>query len=87
MLLAYVSQSVACDNSFHREPDSTYYELPAGSQQGERPLASTSTPGCHCSAAESSMDIYHLRDMNDNVMVGQWATFWLPQWPLHKKAE
>ncbi|CAG03195.1 unnamed protein product, partial [Tetraodon nigroviridis] len=50
------------------EPDSTYYELPPGSQQGERPLASTSTPGCHCSAAESSMDVYHLRDMNDNVM-------------------
>uniref|UniRef100_A0A674NRR5 Cellular tumor antigen p53 n=1 Tax=Takifugu rubripes TaxID=31033 RepID=A0A674NRR5_TAKRU len=50
------------------EPDSTYYELPPGSQQGERPVPSTSTPGCHCSAAESSMDVYHLRDMNDNVM-------------------
>lgn len=59
----------------YREPDSTYYELPPGSQQGERPVPSTSTPGCHCSATESSMDVYHLRDMNDNVMVGQQAPF------------
>lgn len=54
----------------HREPDSTYFELPPGSQSGERPLPSTSTPGSHRSAAEGSMDVYHMRDMNDNVMVG-----------------
>lgn len=56
-----------------REPDSTYFELPPGSQPGERPVPSTSTPGSHHSAAEGSMDVYHLRDMNDNVMVGTWA--------------
>ncbi|XP_034446171.1 tumor protein p73 isoform X4 [Hippoglossus hippoglossus] len=50
------------------EPDSTYFELPPGSQPGERPVPSTSTPGSHCSAAEVSMDVYHMRDMNDNVM-------------------
>lgn len=60
---------------FHREPDSTYFELPPGSQPGEQPVPSASTPGCSCSAAESSMDVYHLRNMNDNVMVGTWATF------------
>lgn len=54
----------------HREPDSTYFELPPGSQPGERPVPSTSTPGSHHSTAEGSMDVYHLRDMNDNVMVG-----------------
>ncbi|KAK1898851.1 Tumor protein p73 [Dissostichus eleginoides] len=51
------------------EPDSTYFELPPGSQPGERPLPSTSTPGSHCSAAEVSMDVYQMRDMNDNVMI------------------
>ncbi|TKS77391.1 Tumor protein p73 [Collichthys lucidus] len=50
------------------EPDSTYFELPPGSQPGERPMPSTSTPGSHRNAAEGSMDVYHLRDMNDNVM-------------------
>uniref|UniRef100_A0A671XAG7 Cellular tumor antigen p53 n=1 Tax=Sparus aurata TaxID=8175 RepID=A0A671XAG7_SPAAU len=50
------------------EPDSTYFELPPGSQPGERPVPSTSTPGGHRSAAEGSMDVYQLRDMNDNVM-------------------
>lgn len=66
---------VAFGSFSNREPDSTYYELPPGSQQGERPVPSASTPGCHCSAAESSMDVYHLRDMNDNMMVGQQAPF------------
>ncbi|GLD45881.1 tumor protein p73 isoform X1, partial [Lates japonicus] len=50
------------------EPDSTYFELPPGSQPGEQPVPSTSTPGSHRSAAEVSMDVYHMRDMNDNVM-------------------
>uniref|UniRef100_A0A7N8XXB7 Cellular tumor antigen p53 n=1 Tax=Mastacembelus armatus TaxID=205130 RepID=A0A7N8XXB7_9TELE len=50
------------------EPDSTYFELPPGSQPGERPVPSTSTPGSHRNAAEVSMDVYHMRDMNDNVM-------------------
>ncbi|XP_029362641.1 tumor protein p73 isoform X2 [Echeneis naucrates] len=50
------------------EPDSTYFELPPGSQSGERPMPSTSTPGSHRCAAEVSMDVYHMRDMNDNVM-------------------
>lgn len=58
----------------HREPDSTYFELPPGSQPGQRPVPSTSTPGSHHSTAEGSMDVYHLRDMNDNVMVGTWAS-------------
>ena len=53
-----------------REPDSTYFELPPGTQPGERPMPSTSTPGNHRSAADVSMDVYHMRDMNDNVMVG-----------------
>ncbi|MEQ2287045.1 hypothetical protein AMECASPLE_008477 [Ameca splendens] len=52
------------------EPDSTYYELPTNSQRGEHPVASTSTPGNHRNCAEVSMDVYHIRDMNDNVMVG-----------------
>ncbi|XP_019743610.1 tumor protein p73 isoform X3 [Hippocampus comes] len=47
------------------EPDSTYYELPPG---GERPVPSTSTSGNRSSTAEVSMDVYHMRDMNDNVM-------------------
>lgn len=51
-----------------REPDSTYFELPPGSQPGERSVPSTSTPS-HRSAAEVSMDVYHMRDINDNVMV------------------
>ncbi|KAG7242465.1 hypothetical protein INR49_021948 [Caranx melampygus] len=50
------------------EPDSTYFELPPGSQPGERSVPSTSTPGSHRSAAEVSMDVYHMRDINDNVM-------------------
>ncbi|KAM9829756.1 tumor protein p73 isoform 2-T2 [Syngnathus typhle] len=50
------------------EPDSTYYELPPGSQGGERPVPSTSTPGNRSSTAEVSMDVYHMREMNDNVM-------------------
>lgn len=53
-----------------REPDSTYFELPPGNQPGEQPVPSTSTPGSHRSAADVSMDVYHMRDMNDNVMVG-----------------
>lgn len=58
----------------HREPDSTYFELPPGSHTGERPVPSTSTPGSHHNTAEGSMDVYHLRDTNDNVMVGTWAS-------------
>ncbi|XP_014828505.1 PREDICTED: tumor protein p73 isoform X1 [Poecilia mexicana] len=50
------------------EPDSTYYELPPSSQRGEHPVPSTSTPGNHRNCAEVSMDVYHIRDMNDNVM-------------------
>uniref|UniRef100_A0A3Q4G7V7 Cellular tumor antigen p53 n=1 Tax=Neolamprologus brichardi TaxID=32507 RepID=A0A3Q4G7V7_NEOBR len=50
------------------EPDSTYFELPPGSQPGEQPVPSTSNPGNHHSTAEVSMDVYHMRDMNENVM-------------------
>lgn len=56
-----------------REPDSTYYELPPGSQGAERPVPSAGTLGIHRSAAEASMDVYQMRDMNANVMVGTWA--------------
>ncbi|CAG6021260.1 unnamed protein product, partial [Menidia menidia] len=31
-------------------------------------MPSTSTPGNHRNSAEVSMDVYHMRDMNDNVM-------------------
>uniref|UniRef100_A0A8C5N954 Cellular tumor antigen p53 n=1 Tax=Gouania willdenowi TaxID=441366 RepID=A0A8C5N954_GOUWI len=50
------------------EPDTTYFELPPNSQPGEHPMPSTSTPGSHHNTAELSMDVYHMRDMNDNVM-------------------
>lgn len=74
----------------NREPDSTYFELPPGSQPGERPVPSTSTPGSHRAAAESSMDVFHLRDINDNVMVRCFSFcptlsvhFFLKQCPCH----
>lgn len=51
-----------------REPDTTYFELPHGGHSGERAAPSTSTPS---NATEVCMDIYHMRDMNDNVMVGR----------------
>uniref|UniRef100_A0A3B5B0B7 Cellular tumor antigen p53 n=1 Tax=Stegastes partitus TaxID=144197 RepID=A0A3B5B0B7_9TELE len=51
----------------YREPDSTYFELPPNTQPGEHPVPSTSTPGNHHNT-EVSMDVYHMRDMNDNVM-------------------
>uniref|UniRef100_A0A8C8H082 Cellular tumor antigen p53 n=1 Tax=Oncorhynchus tshawytscha TaxID=74940 RepID=A0A8C8H082_ONCTS len=47
------------------EPDTTYFELPHGGHSGERQAPSTSTPS---NATEVCMDIYHMRDMNDNVM-------------------
>uniref|UniRef100_A0A673YPG3 Cellular tumor antigen p53 n=1 Tax=Salmo trutta TaxID=8032 RepID=A0A673YPG3_SALTR len=47
------------------EPDTTYFELPHGGHSGERAAPSTSTPS---NATEVCMDIYHMRDMNDNVM-------------------
>uniref|UniRef100_A0A3P9J0V9 Tumor protein p73 n=2 Tax=Oryzias TaxID=8089 RepID=A0A3P9J0V9_ORYLA len=50
------------------EPDSTYFELPPNSRPGEHPVASTSISGSHCNSAEVSMDVYHMRDTNDNVM-------------------
>lgn len=34
-------------------------------------MPSTCTPGSHHSPADVSMDVYHMRDMNDNVMVGK----------------
>uniref|UniRef100_A0A6Q2ZQ82 Tumor protein p73 n=1 Tax=Esox lucius TaxID=8010 RepID=A0A6Q2ZQ82_ESOLU len=48
------------------EPDTTYFELPQGDHSGERTDPSTSAPGNH--ASEVCMDVYHMRDMNDNVM-------------------
>ncbi|XP_077460307.1 tumor protein p73 isoform X2 [Stigmatopora argus] len=50
------------------EPDSTYYELPASDQENVRPVPSTSNLGNQSRTAEVSMDVYHMRDMNDNVM-------------------
>nr|XP_057940019.1 tumor protein p73 isoform X2 [Doryrhamphus excisus] len=50
------------------EPDSTYYELPPGNQEGERSVPSTNTSGNQGSIAEISMDVYHMRDMSDNVL-------------------
>uniref|UniRef100_A0A8C6Q2F4 Cellular tumor antigen p53 n=1 Tax=Nothobranchius furzeri TaxID=105023 RepID=A0A8C6Q2F4_NOTFU len=50
------------------EPDSTYFELPPNSQRGEHAVPSTSTPANHRNSAEVSMDVFHMRDMNDNVM-------------------
>ncbi|KAK6307924.1 hypothetical protein J4Q44_G00211950 [Coregonus suidteri] len=47
------------------EPDTTYFELPHGGHSGERVAPSTSAPS---NATEVCMDIYHMRDMNDNVM-------------------
>ncbi|XDV48474.1 hypothetical protein PO909_017880 [Leuciscus waleckii] len=46
------------------EPDSTYFELPQAGHSGDR--ASSSLPS---NRAEVCMDVYHMRDMNDNVMV------------------
>lgn len=51
----------------YREPDSTYFELPPGSHPGDRSAPSTSVPN---NRSEVCMDVYHMRDMNDNVMVG-----------------
>ncbi|XP_077079926.1 tumor protein p73 isoform X11 [Siphateles boraxobius] len=45
------------------EPDSTYFELPQAGHSGDR--ASSSLPS---NRAEVCMDVYHMRDMNDNVM-------------------
>lgn len=49
----------------YREPDSTYYELPQPGHSGDR-VATSSLPS---NRAEVCMDVYHMRDMNDNVMV------------------
>ncbi|XP_048066661.1 tumor protein p73 isoform X5 [Megalobrama amblycephala] len=46
------------------EPDSTYFELPQAGHSGDR-VASSSLPS---NRAEVCMDVYHMRDMNDNVM-------------------
>uniref|UniRef100_A0A3Q3X917 Cellular tumor antigen p53 n=1 Tax=Mola mola TaxID=94237 RepID=A0A3Q3X917_MOLML len=44
-----------CVLSFHREPDSTYFELPPGSQPGERPVPSTSNLGTQRSASQYNL--------------------------------
>ena len=44
--------------------------MPPGGQSGERPVPSTSTPGGHRGATEVCMDVYHMRDLEDGVMVG-----------------
>ncbi|XP_056628381.1 tumor protein p73 isoform X4 [Triplophysa dalaica] len=46
------------------EPDSTYYELPQPGHSGDR-VATSSLPS---NRAEVCMGVYHMRDMNDNVM-------------------
>ncbi|XP_026867091.1 tumor protein p73 [Electrophorus electricus] len=46
------------------EPDSTYFELPQTSHPGDRG-PSSSLPN---SRAEVCMDVYQMRDLNDNVM-------------------
>uniref|UniRef100_A0AAY4CW44 Cellular tumor antigen p53 n=1 Tax=Denticeps clupeoides TaxID=299321 RepID=A0AAY4CW44_9TELE len=46
------------------EPDSTYFEMPAGSHAGSQGTSS-SLPN---NRAEVCMDVFHMRDMNDNVM-------------------
>ncbi|XP_062315516.1 tumor protein p73 isoform X1 [Osmerus eperlanus] len=67
-----MSQSTTADegSSFEHlwsslEPDSTYFELPPGSHPGDRSAPSTSLPN---NRSEVCMDVYHMRDMNDNVM-------------------
>uniref|UniRef100_A0A672LDE2 Cellular tumor antigen p53 n=1 Tax=Sinocyclocheilus grahami TaxID=75366 RepID=A0A672LDE2_SINGR len=46
------------------EPDSTYFELPQAGHSGDR-VPSSSLPS---NRAEVCMDVYHMRDINDNVM-------------------
>ncbi|XP_076845138.1 tumor protein p73 [Brachyhypopomus gauderio] len=46
------------------EPDSTYFEIPQTSHPGDRGAAS----GLPNSRAEVCMDVYQMRDLNDNVM-------------------
>lgn len=48
----------------YREPDSTYFELPQTSHP-ERGTSSTMPNN----RAEVCMDVYQMRDLNDNVMV------------------
>lgn len=50
---------------FYSEPDSTYFELPQPGHSGDR-VATSSLPN---NRSEVCMGVYHMRDMNDNVMV------------------
>ncbi|KAL7884286.1 hypothetical protein AOLI_G00070560 [Acnodon oligacanthus] len=54
------------------EPDSTYFELPQTSHPGDRGPPS-SLPN---NRAEVCMDVYQMRDLNDNVMAPQQARLW-----------
>lgn len=52
-----------------REPDSTYYEMPPGSHPGGHHGERGNSSNMAGNRAEVCMDVYHMRDMNDNVMV------------------
>ncbi|XP_077079922.1 tumor protein p73 isoform X8 [Siphateles boraxobius] len=60
---ASYSSTIQNGRTAESEPDSTYFELPQAGHSGDR--ASSSLPS---NRAEVCMDVYHMRDMNDNVM-------------------
>ncbi|MFT7804541.1 tumor protein p73 isoform X1 [Arapaima gigas] len=71
-LSAKMSQSSSADEgtTFEHlwstlEPDSTYFELPQGSHPGNHETPSSLPPN----RAEVCMDVFHMRDMNETVMV------------------
>lgn len=51
--------NIQCPSHTHREPDSTYFDLPQPSQGNSEATGSE----------ESNMDVFHLQGMTSSVMV------------------
>ena len=61
-----------CHRLFHREPDSTYFDLPPSNHTGGNEVSSR---------AEVTMDVFQMRSMNDSVMV---SVLRRHKWELHQ---
>lgn len=66
----------ACRHLFHREPDSTYFDLPPSNHTGSNEVSNRT---------EVTMDVFQMRSMNDSVMVSvlrphQWEPHQTQTW-------
>lgn len=61
-----------CHHLFHREPDSTYFDLAPSNHTGDNEVSNR---------PEVTMDVFQMRSMNDSVMV---SALRQRKWELHQ---